>query len=75
MQRRALVIASTIRLRDCACSGQPVWASDPEPTMKQIHEAAATGHLDKAQQMITEVLGTNRYPQVGPSFSSARKRS
>lgn len=27
-----------------------------EPTMHQIYQAATTGHLDKAQQMITQVL-------------------
>jgi clan AA aspartic protease (TIGR02281 family) len=36
-----------------------VEASDAEPTMKQIYEAATTGHLDKAQEMITEVLANH----------------
>jgi len=30
-----------------------VAALQPEPTMHQIYEAATTGHLDKAQEMIT----------------------
>jgi predicted aspartyl protease len=34
-------------------------AADAEPTMKQIYEAATTGHLDKAQQMITKVLANH----------------
>jgi hypothetical protein len=34
-------------------------ASDVEPTMKQIYEAATTGHLDKAQEMISEVLANH----------------
>jgi predicted aspartyl protease len=37
----------------------PVPAADAEPTMKQIYEAATTGHLDKAQQMITKVLANH----------------
>lgn len=28
----------------------------PDPTMDQIYEAASSGHLDQAQQMITQVL-------------------
>ncbi len=31
----------------------------PEPTMGQIHDAAASGHLDQAQQMITQVLANH----------------
>src|ERR1700730_2672929 len=30
--------------------------ADADPTMNQIYEAAAGGHLDQAQQMITQVL-------------------
>jgi clan AA aspartic protease (TIGR02281 family) len=37
----------------------PVTAAGAEPTMKQIYEAATTGQLDKAQQMITEVLANH----------------
>jgi clan AA aspartic protease (TIGR02281 family) len=33
-----------------------VAALQPEPTMHQIYEAATTGHLDKAQEMIAQVL-------------------
>jgi hypothetical protein len=31
----------------------------PEPTMHQIYEAATTGHLDQAQEMITRVLANH----------------
>jgi predicted aspartyl protease len=37
----------------------PAPAADAEPTMKQIYEAATTGHLDEAQQMITKVLANH----------------
>jgi clan AA aspartic protease (TIGR02281 family) len=40
-------------------SSAPVAAADAEPTMKQIYEAATTGHLDKAQEMITQVLANH----------------
>jgi hypothetical protein len=34
----------------------PVLAADAEPTEHQIYEAATTGHLDQAQQMMDQVL-------------------
>jgi clan AA aspartic protease (TIGR02281 family) len=34
-------------------------ATAPEPTMHQIYEAATTGHLDKAQEMISQVLANH----------------
>jgi len=34
----------------------PGFAQAADPTMNQIYEAAAGGHLDQAQQMITQVL-------------------
>jgi hypothetical protein len=46
----ALSIAATFAL------GSPGFAQAADPTMNQIHEAAASGHLDQAQQMITQVL-------------------
>jgi hypothetical protein len=36
--------------------GSPAFAQAADPTMNQIYEAAAGGHLDQAQQMITQVL-------------------
>jgi gag-polyprotein putative aspartyl protease len=59
MQRRSLVIASTIAFVIALAAGNPVWASDSEPTMHQIYEAATTGHLDRAQEMITQVLANH----------------
>jgi hypothetical protein len=34
----------------------PSFAQSADPTMNQIYDAAAAGHLDQAQQMITQVL-------------------
>lgn len=59
MQRRSLEIASTIAFAIALAAGTPARASDPEPTMKQIYEAATTGHLDQAQEMITRVLANH----------------
>jgi clan AA aspartic protease (TIGR02281 family) len=50
---RALIAA--IALAFAISSG----AAAPEPTMHQIYEAATTGHLDKAQEMITQVLANH----------------
>jgi len=47
----ALVFASS--------SGIAAAASAPEPTMHQIYEAATTGHLTEAQEMITRVLANH----------------
>ena len=40
-------------------AGDPPEAATPEPTMHQIYEAATTGQLDKAQEMITQVLANH----------------
>jgi hypothetical protein len=55
---RRLMLAATLAIATFAVA--PSFA-DPapgaaEPTMNQIYEAAASGHLDQAQQMITQVL-------------------
>ena len=39
-----------------AVSAGPLWAADADPTVHQIYEAAASGHLDQAQQMMDQVL-------------------
>jgi hypothetical protein len=39
-----------------ALSGVPALAAEGEPTVHQIYEAAKSGHLDQAQQMMNEVL-------------------
>jgi uncharacterized protein len=36
--------------------GSPAFAQPADPSMNQIYEAAAGGHLDQAQKMITQVL-------------------
>src|SRR5271170_5094214 len=54
--RRLLVaatLAAAVTLSVAITS--PVFA-DSDPTMDQIYTAAAGGHLDQAQQMITQVL-------------------
>jgi clan AA aspartic protease (TIGR02281 family) len=37
----------------------PISVQASEPTMHQIYEAATTGHLDQAQEMITQVLANH----------------
>jgi len=54
--RRLLIAASlAATLTLGAMIAAPVFA-DSDPTMDQIYSAAAGGHLDQAQQMITQVL-------------------
>jgi clan AA aspartic protease (TIGR02281 family) len=57
MQRylTASVVAAILALSPSA----PLAAADTEPTMKQIYEAATTGHLEQAQEMITQVLANH----------------
>jgi len=56
MHRLSLITASTIPLLIALAAGNPAAAAAPEPTMHQIYEAATTGHLTEAQEMITQVL-------------------
>jgi hypothetical protein len=37
-------------------ASMPVLAADADPTVQQIYEAARSGHLDQAQQMMNQVL-------------------
>jgi uncharacterized protein len=37
-------------------AGAPVLAADADPTVQQIYDAARSGHLDQAQQMMNQVL-------------------
>jgi uncharacterized protein len=39
-----------------ALFGVPVLAADADPTVREIYSAAASGHLDQAQQMMNQVL-------------------
>src|SRR5580692_12993001 len=57
---RRLLLAATLGMGAFFVSFSPSFA-DPapaaaDPTMNQIYEAASSGHLDQAQQMITQVL-------------------
>jgi clan AA aspartic protease (TIGR02281 family) len=58
MQRPSLIVATTIALLLTLSVANSV-AADAEPTTKQIYEAATTGHLDQAQEMITQVLANH----------------
>ena len=52
------VIAASLAataLTFAVCSA-PTLAADADPTVHQIYEAAASGHLDQAQQMMDQVL-------------------
>jgi clan AA aspartic protease (TIGR02281 family) len=58
MRRKSLVVVTAIALVLALSSrGRAVAAA--EPTVHQIYEAATTGHLDKAQEMITQVLANH----------------
>jgi clan AA aspartic protease (TIGR02281 family) len=59
MQRNSVVVLSAVAAVFALSSNGRAVASVAEPTMKQIYQAATTGHLDKAQQMITEVLANH----------------
>jgi clan AA aspartic protease (TIGR02281 family) len=59
MNRNSLLVALTIALLIALAAGKPAAAAAPEPTMKQIYEVATTGHLDQAQEMITQVLANH----------------
>src|ERR1700728_4630667 len=37
-------------------AGTPALAADADPSVQQIYEAARSGHLDQAQQMMSQVL-------------------
>jgi clan AA aspartic protease (TIGR02281 family) len=52
-------VGCTIALLAALLAGESAAASPAEPTMHQIYEAAAAGHLDQAQQMITQVLANH----------------
>jgi hypothetical protein len=58
-QGRSVLIIAAVGIISALSPGGLVSASGAEPTMRQIYEAATTGHLDKAQEMITEVLANH----------------
>jgi clan AA aspartic protease (TIGR02281 family) len=59
MRRHLPVVFMTGALVIALSASNPAWPSDAEPTIKQIYDAATTGHLDKAQEMISEVLANH----------------
>jgi hypothetical protein len=54
--RKSLLAAAALVLGATFALGSPSFAQAADPTMNQVYEAAAAGHLDQAQQMITQVL-------------------
>jgi hypothetical protein len=54
--RKLVLAAAALGISATFALGSPGFAQAADPTMHQIHEAAAAGHLDQAQQMITQVL-------------------
>src|ERR1700679_870552 len=59
MRRNSVVVLSTVAAVLAFSSNERLAAFVAEPTMKQIYQAATTGHLEQAQQMITEVLANH----------------
>jgi len=53
---RKLILSALLGLGCTLAFASPSFAQAADPTMSQIHEAAAAGHLDQAQQMISQVL-------------------
>lgn len=54
--RKLILAAAALSIGATFALGSPSFAQAADPTMKQIYEAAEGGHLDQAQQMITQVL-------------------
>src|SRR5580698_483121 len=54
--RKLVLAAAALGLGATFALGSPSFAQAADPTMHQIYEAADSGHLDQAQQMITQVL-------------------
>jgi uncharacterized protein len=54
--RKLVLAAAALGISATFALGSPSFAQAADPTMNQIYEAAAAGHLDQAQQMITQVL-------------------
>ena len=52
---RRLLVAATLAAAVTFAVSSPVFAAG-DPTVDQVYTAARTGHLDQAQQMITQVL-------------------
>jgi clan AA aspartic protease (TIGR02281 family) len=59
MRRNSVLVLCTVTAVFAFSSNKRAAASVAEPTMQQIYQVATSGHLDKAQQMITEVLANH----------------
>jgi hypothetical protein len=53
---RKLILSAALGMGLALAFASPSFAQSADPTMNQIYDAAAAGHLDQAQQMITQVL-------------------
>jgi hypothetical protein len=53
---RKFILAAALGLGVAVAFVSPSFAQAADPTMNQIYDAAASGHLAQAQQMITQVL-------------------
>src|ERR1700736_5079560 len=53
---RTFILGAALSMGLALGVGSPSFAQAADPTMNQIYDAAAAGHLDQAQQMITQVL-------------------
>jgi uncharacterized protein len=51
-----LTTSAALTLAFALSLSEPSAATDTEPTMNQVYQEATTGRLDRAQQMITDVL-------------------
>jgi hypothetical protein len=54
--RNFVLAAAALGLGATFAVASPSFAQAADPTMNQVYEAARSGHLDQAQQMITQVL-------------------
>ena len=54
--RKLILAAAAFGISATFAIASPSFAQSADPTMHQIYEAAESGHLDQAQQMITQVL-------------------
>jgi hypothetical protein len=54
--RKLVLAAAALSIGATFAFGSPSFAQAADPTIHQVYEAARAGHLDQAQQMITQVL-------------------
>jgi predicted Zn-dependent protease len=53
---RKFILVAALSVGVALGAASPGFAQAADPTMNQIYDAAAAGHLDQAQKMITQVL-------------------